>query len=189
MTQLTSVLKALRQLPWVFMLGLMVIVGWGSPAWAQWGTTDLPMIGSPAPTFALPDNSGELRELQDFQGQWVVLYFYPKDFTSGCTIEARRFQTDLPKYQAVNAQIVGISADSVDSHRKFCDSEGLKFPLLSDEAGDVSELYGSWMGDSALRNSFIVDPNGILAAIFPIVNPSRHSADVLTTIKSLQGGT
>lgn len=155
-------------------------------AWAQWGTTNLPQIDHPAPGFTLPDNDGQLRSLDEFQGQWVVLYFYPQDFTSGCTIEARRFQQDLLKYQQINAQILGISADTVESHRRFCDSEGLKFPLLSDVQGTVSEIYGSWIGDMSLRNTFIINPEGILVAAFPIVSPARHSAEVLAHLQDLQ---
>jgi peroxiredoxin Q/BCP len=115
----------------------------------------------------------------------VVLYFYPRDFTSGCTIEARRFQQDLPKFRAMGAQVVGVSADSVDSHRRFCSAEGLQFPLLSDPDGTVSRAYGSWMGDVALRNTFLIDPEGILREIDPIVNPSRHSAEVLAQLQQL----
>lgn len=155
-------------------------------AWAQWGTTDLPQLNQPAPSFTLPDNDGQLRSLDEFQGQWVVLYFYPKDFTSGCTLEARRFQQDLGRFQQLNAQILGISADTVESHKRFCDSEGLKFPLLSDTEGMISEIYGSWMGDIALRNTFIIDPDGILAEVYPIVSPSRHSAQVLARLQELQ---
>ncbi len=156
------------------------------PVWAQWGTTDLPRLNQPAPSFTLPDNQGQLRSLDEFQGQWVVLYFYPKDFTSGCTIEARRFQQNLRQFQQLNAQILGISADSVESHKRFCDSEGLKFPLLSDTKGVISEIYGSWMGDQALRNTFIIDPDGILVEAYPIVSPARHGAQVLARLQELQ---
>ncbi|MDX2270543.1 MAG: peroxiredoxin [Cyanobacteriota bacterium] len=155
-------------------------------AFAQWGTTLLPEVGSLAPVFALPDQEGHLRHLEDFRGEWVVLYFYPKDFTSGCTIEARRFQQDLKQYRALHAQVVGISADSVDSHREFCSAERLQFPLLSDSEGYVSQVYGSWMGDVALRNTFLIDPEGILQAIFPIVYPAQHSSEVLAALKQQQ---
>lgn len=155
----------------------------------QWGTTALPLEGELAPDFALRDDGGQLRHLSDWRGHWVVLYFYPKDFTSGCTIEARRFQTDLPEYLAMDAEIVGISADSVTRHREFCDSEGLKFPLLSDPGGEVSTLYGSWLGEMALRNTFIVDPDGVLQAMYPIVVPAQHSAEVLQELRDLQAAT
>ncbi len=147
----------------------------------------MPSLRQPAPDFTLPTNLGDGQvSLSDYRGKWVVLYFYPKDFTAGCTIEARRFQQDLPKYQAQNAQIIGISADSVDSHTKFCDSEGLKFPLLSDRRGQVSKSYGSWLGVFSLRHTFIIDPQGILQAIFTNVDPTTHSQDVLAKLEELQ---
>ncbi|BDI18879.1 hypothetical protein ANSO36C_46810 [Nostoc cf. commune SO-36] len=106
----------------------------------------LPTINQPAPEFTLPTNTGDGKiSLSDLRGKWLVLYFYPKDFTSGCTIEARRFQQDLPQYLEKNAQIIGVSADDIDSHAQFCDSEGLKFPLLADTDGSVSKAYGSWL--------------------------------------------
>lgn len=158
-----------------------------TPALAQWGTTYLPEVGSPAPTFALPDSDGNLRTLEEFAGKWVVLYFYPKDFTSGCTIEARRFQQQLETFHRQKAEVIGISADTVESHRRFCDAEGLEFPLLADVEGRVSQAYGSWLGDSALRNSFLIDPEGVLQEIFPIVNPSLHVKEVMAALKYWQG--
>ncbi len=152
----------------------------------QWGTTVLPTEGAPAPEFELLDENGQARHLSDWRGEWVVLYFYPKDFTSGCTIEARRFQQDLPKYEEIDAEVIGISADSVSSHREFCDSEGLKFTLLSDPGGEVSTRYGSWLGEMALRNTFIVDPDGVLQTVYPIVTPSMHSKEVLDELAYLQ---
>src|SRR6476469_11043389 len=123
----------------------------------------LPDLNRPAPEFTLPTNTGEgTISLADYRGKWVVVYFYPKDFTSGCTLEARRFQQDLPKYRSKNTQIIGVSADSVDSHAKFCDSEGLKFPLLADVDGKVSKAYGSWIGYVSMRHTSSVDPKGIL---------------------------
>ncbi|MBD2101704.1 peroxiredoxin [Leptolyngbya sp. FACHB-261] len=158
-----------------------------SPALAQWGTTDLPPLDSAAPEFTLPSNAGDGEiGLSDYRGQWLVVYFYPKNFTSGCTLEARRFQKDLPQYRKLNTQILGISADSVSSHTKFCDSEGLTFPLLSDPNGRVSAAYGSWMGDISLRNSFIIDPEGVIREEFVLVNPSSHSSEVLARLKQLQ---
>ncbi|WP_193194158.1 peroxiredoxin [Nostoc sp. MG11] len=147
----------------------------------------LPTINQPAPEFTLPTNTGDGKiSLSDLRGQWVVLYFYPKDFTSGCTIEARRFQQDLPKYLEKKAQIIGVSADDIDSHAKFCDSEGLKFPLLADTDGSVSKAYGSWIGFVSMRHSFIIDPQGILRETFVKVNPTIHSAEVLAQLEKLQ---
>jgi thioredoxin-dependent peroxiredoxin len=146
-----------------------------------------PPLNQPAPAFSLPTNTGSgAIALSDFKGKWVVVYFYPKDFTSGCTLEARRFQQDLPQYLAKNTQILGVSADSVDSHAEFCDSEGLKFPLLADTDGAVSKAYGSWMSFISSRHTFIVDPDGVLRDRFLDVNPSIHSREVLSRLEELQ---
>ncbi|MEL6494252.1 MAG: peroxiredoxin [Cyanobacteria bacterium J06623_7] len=145
-----------------------------------------PEIDLPAPSFVLPTNTGDGEiALEDYQGKWVVLYFYPQDFTSGCTIEARRFQNDLAEYEARNAQILGVSVDDVNSHAEFCDSEGLKFPLLADTNGAVSKAYGSWLGAVSLRHTYLIDPNGILREIFLGVRPSIHSQEVLARLDEL----
>lgn len=146
-----------------------------------------PPLNQPAPEFTLPSNAGDGEiSLSDYRGQWVVVYFYPKDFTSGCTLEARRFQQDLPKYKLRNTQILGISADDVASHTEFCDSEGLRFPLLADIKGTVSKAYGSWLGFVSLRHTYIVDPQGVLRAEFTGVNPAIHSTEVLAKLDELQ---
>ncbi|MEM9508506.1 MAG: peroxiredoxin [Cyanobacteria bacterium P01_E01_bin.35] len=145
-----------------------------------------PALDEPAPEFVLPTNTGDGEiSLEDFRGTWVVLYFYPKDFTSGCTLEARRFQQDLAEYQSRNVQILGVSVDDVDSHAEFCDSEGLKFPLLADTDGNVSKAYGSWLGAMSLRHTYIIDPQGILRATFLGVRPSIHSQEVLARLDEL----
>jgi thioredoxin-dependent peroxiredoxin len=150
------------------------------------GGASLP-LNQAAPAFTLPTNTGEgTVSLADYRGKWVVVYFYPKDFTSGCTLEARRFQQDLPKYGDRNTQILGISVDSVASHAEFCDSEGLKFPLLADTDGSVSKAYGSWMGVVALRHTYVIDPDGILRVTFTGVNPAIHSTEVLAKLNELQ---
>lgn len=155
------------------------------PALAMGGK--LPNINQLAPEFTLPTNTGDGEvSLSDFRGKWVVLYFYPQDFTAGCTLEARRFQQDLPKYLNKNTQIIGVSADSVDSHAQFCDSEGLKFPLLADTTGAVSKAYGSWMGVVSMRHSFLIDPQGVLRETFVKINPVVHSTEVMTRLDELQ---
>lgn len=159
-----------------------------SPApnvWAMGGKQ--PLVGEPAPEFVLSTNTedGEI-SLKDYRGQWVVLYFYPKDFTSGCTLEAKRFQQDFPEYQARNVQILGVSTDDVDSHAEFCDSEGLKFPLLADTSGEVSKAYGSWLGYVSLRHTYLIDPQGILQETFLGVRPSIHSQEVLARLDELK---
>lgn len=147
----------------------------------------LPPLNQSAPEFTLPTNTGDGEvSLSDYRGKWVVLYFYPKDFTSGCTLEARRFQQDLPKYIDKNVQILGVSADDVDSHAEFCESEGLKFPLLADTNGKVSKAYGSWIGFVSMRHTFIIDPEGTLRETFLDVRPAIHSQEVLARLDELQ---
>jgi peroxiredoxin Q/BCP len=146
-----------------------------------------PPIGKAAPAFTLPTNTGDgTIALKDYLGKWVVLYFYPKDFTNGCTIEARRFQQDLSKYEARGAQIVGVSADDVNSHAEFCTAEGLKFPLLADVDGSVSKAYGAWLGVVSLRHTYLIDPKGVLRSTFLGVNPNTHSGEVLARLDELK---
>jgi thioredoxin-dependent peroxiredoxin len=146
-----------------------------------------PPIDQPAPAFTLPTNSGDGQaSLADYAGQWVVLYFYPRDFTSGCTLEAQRFQRDLAEYQARNAQVIGVSADDVESHAEFCDAEALAFPLLSDTDGQVSRAYGSWMKPMSMRHSYLIDPDGILRERFLGVRPAIHSQEVLARLDELR---
>jgi peroxiredoxin Q/BCP len=146
-----------------------------------------PPLNQPAPEFTLPTNTGDGEvSLLDYRGKWVVLYFYPKDFTSGCTLEARRFQQDLQKYTERNVQILGVSADDVESHAEFCDSEGLKFPLLADTDGEISKAYGSWLGSVSLRHTYIIDPEGNLREIYIGVRPAIHSTEVLARLDELQ---
>jgi thioredoxin-dependent peroxiredoxin len=180
----TNLAKILRSLGIGISL-VVLILGFNSPAYALGG--NLPDLNVAAPSFNLPTNTGSKNiSLSDLRGKWSVVYFYPKDFTSGCTIEAKRFQQDLPKYLAQNSQIVGISADSVDSHAEFCESEGLTFPLLADTDGSVSRQYGSWIGYLSARHTFIIDPEGILRDRFVKVNPGTHSQEVLARLKQLQ---
>jgi len=155
------------------------------PAHAMGGTQ--PTIDQPAPTFTLPSNieEGDV-SLSDYLGQWVVLYFYPRDFTPGCTLEAQRFQRDLPAYQARNAQVIGVSADDVDSHAEFCDAESLVFPLLSDPDGSVSKAYGSWMKPMSMRHTYLIDPDGTLKERFLGVRPAIHSQEVLARLDEFQ---
>lgn len=172
-----------------FVLGLVFSLVVTAPtAFALGG--DSPPLDQPAPTFTLPSNTGDGEvSLSDYRGKWVVLYFYPQDFTPGCTVEAQRFQQDLPKYIERNTQILGVSVDSVDSHAEFCDSEGLKFPLLADEDGSVSKAYGSWMSYFSLRHTYLIDPDGILRERYVKVRPIIHSEEVLARLDELQAAT
>jgi len=180
-----TLFKSLLKSLWVGCLALLMLIGTIAPATAL-GGEQLP-LNQPAPAFTLPSNSGNgTISLADYRGQWVVLYFYPKDFTSGCTVEARRFQQDLPKYLQRNTQVLGVSVDDVESHAEFCDSEGLRFPLLADVKGRVSKTYGSWLGGRSLRHTYLIDPDGTLRERFLGVNPTIHSAEVLAKLDELQ---
>jgi len=149
-----------------------------------------PAVGSVAPEFTLTTNEGNRASLKDFRGSWVVLYFYPKDFTSGCTLQAHNFQTDLEKYKAAKAVILGVSVDSSESHASFCQKEGLTFKLLSDTDTKVSDAYGSLMEYNGMklsaRNTFIIDPQGKVAKVFLKVKPTGHSEEVLAALAELQ---
>ncbi|HEY9689176.1 MAG TPA: peroxiredoxin [Coleofasciculaceae cyanobacterium] len=171
-----------------WLAGAIALVLWlVAPAPAQALGGPQPALNAPAPDFTLPSTSGDgTLSLHDYRGQWVVLYFYPKDFTSGCTIEARRFQQDLPQYLERHAQILGVSADDVDSHAEFCDAEGLRFPLLADTDGAVSRAYGSWMNPMSMRHTYLIDPAGVLRDRFLKVRPIVHSAEVLERLDELQ---
>jgi peroxiredoxin Q/BCP len=154
-------------------------------------TVGPPEIGSTAPGFSLMNQEGEAVSLSDYRGKWVVLYFYPKDFSAGCTLQAVNFQRDMAKYERMNAEILGVSVDSVESHQSFCDQESLSFDLLSDTDASVSERYGSVMEyDGAVysaRNTFIIDPEGKVAEVFMKVQPVVHSNEVLRALSELQG--
>src|SRR5436190_14219546 len=145
-----------------------------------------PQVGAVAPAVALPSNDGRQISLNDYKGKWVVLYFYPKDFTSGCTLEAHNFQRDLAKYDAAKVAILGVSVDTADSHKEFCAKEGLNFKLLSDPDAKVSEQYGSVMeyngAKLSARNTFIIDPQGKIAKVFEKVKPAGHSDEVLAAL-------
>ena len=150
----------------------------------------MPSVGSDAPQFTLPSQDGSPVSLKDFHGKWVVLYFYPKDFTSGCTLEAHNFQRDLAKYEQTGAVILGVSVDSADSHKGFCAKEGLTFTLLSDPDAKVTAAYGSAMeykgSKLAARNTFLIDPEGKIAKVYTQVDPAGHSDEVLAALGGLQ---
>ncbi|MGA7930286.1 MAG: peroxiredoxin [Candidatus Sulfotelmatobacter sp.] len=149
-----------------------------------------PAVGTQAPAFSLPNQEGAQVSLDQFKGKWVVLYFYPKDFTSGCTLEAHNFQRDIDKYTEKNAVIVGVSVDDVDSHKSFCAKEGLNFKLLADSSHVVVQKYGSIMEYNgmtlAARNTFLIDPTGVIRKVYIKVGPQGHSEEVLADLQQLQ---
>ena len=148
-----------------------------------------PATGQAAPDFSLPSMEGGLISLKDYKGKWVVLYFYPKDFTSGCTLEAHNFERDLTKYQSQNAVILGVSADTVQSHKDFCTKEGLNFKLLADPELKTISLYGSARENNgakmAARNTFLIDPDGKIARVYIAVKPAGHSEEILNDLAVL----
>ena len=161
-----------------------------SEAKPQMHTENQPAVGQLAPNFSLPSGDGSTVSLKDFKGKWVVLYFYPKDFTSGCTVEARNFQRDLSKYQSEGAVILGVSVDTPQSHKDFCAKEGLNFKLLADPDTKTVTAYRSVMdyqgAKMAARNTFLIDPQGKIAKIYTAVNPAAHSDQVLKDLAELK---
>ena len=153
------------------------------------GSNAAPAPGSAAPDFTLSSQEGTSVSLKDYRGKWVVLYFYPKDQTPGCTREAHNFQVDQSKYDQRNSVILGVSVDSVDSHKKFCAKEGLNFKLLADKDGNVSREYGSLtnlgVAKFAARHTFLIDPSGKVAKTYTSVDPGRHSEEVLAALDQL----
>lgn len=146
---------------------------------------DMPQVGQKAPDFTLPSQDGSKLGLHNFKGKWIVLYFYPKDNTPGCTIEAHNFQQDLPKYEAHDAVIVGVSVDNTASHQDFCAKQGLTFKLLSDTDKKVVEEYGSLSpAGMASRNTFLIDPKGNIVKVWTGVKPAAHSQEVLEALNS-----
>ena len=151
----------------------------------------LPAVGSTAPGFSLRDQNEKLWRLEDLRGRWVVLYFYPKDDTPGCTEEACQFRDDLAALGALDAQIIGVSVDDSVSHAAFAKKNSLQFPLLADPGGRVADSYGAlsdWvLVKMAKRYTFLIDPQGRLAKSYLKVDTSRHSAEIIDDLKRLTG--
>jgi len=167
-------------------LGIVAACGVGVRVHAA----DILQVGATAPPFSLPSQEDASVSLTQYKGKWVVLYFYPKDMTTGCTIEAHNFQRDLPKYDALNAVVLGVSLDTVESHKTFCTKDSLTFKLLADPDHMVIDAYGvplSTRGDSkfAARDTFLISPAGKIAKVWTGVDPNTHSDDVLGAIAGM----
>jgi peroxiredoxin Q/BCP len=148
---------------------------------------EIPQAGQKAPKVDLPSQDGSKVRLSDFHGKWVVLYFYPKDNTPGCTIEAHNFQRDLAKFQEKNAVILGVSVDSTESHQDFCTKQSLTFKLLADTEKKVTTEYGSLRENGmAQRNTFLIDPHGKIAKVWTGVKPQEHSEEILAALSELE---
>ncbi|MCS7067377.1 MAG: thioredoxin-dependent thiol peroxidase [Meiothermus sp.] len=154
----------------------------------------MPNVGDPAPNFSLPDQEGNTHTLSNYRGRWVVLYFYPKDDTPGCTKEACNFRDEKGRLEELGAVVFGVSADPVESHRKFHGKYGLNFPLLSDPDQKTIRAYGAWglkrfMGkeyEGVLRQTFLIDPEGRVAKIWETVRPDEHALEVADALVELK---
>jgi peroxiredoxin Q/BCP len=150
-------------------------------------------IGELAPQFCLPKHGGDQVCLKDLKGRWVVLYFYPKDLTQGCTLEALDFTAAKKNFEKLGAEILGVSADSLDSHRRFREKNNLTITLLSDEEKKTLEAYGAWQikkmygreFKGVIRSTFLIDPKGIVVFTWPKVKVANHVNEVLTKLKEL----
>jgi peroxiredoxin Q/BCP len=151
---------------------------------------DGPALGAVAPAFKLQDQNGKWQELKDYRGKWVALYFYPKDQTPGCTTQACEFRDNIFAFREVDAQILGISVDDVESHKKFAAKHGLPFPILADSTKETAKKYGvlkSYFGmELAKRDTFLIDPEGRIVKRYVEVDPKGHSQIVLKDIKALK---
>lgn len=156
----------------------------------------MPDVGAPAPAFTLPDQDGKPVSLADFEGKWVVLYFYPKDDTPGCTKEACSFRDNFAALQEKGAVVLGVSGDGAASHRKFAEKYSLPFPLLSDETHDVMRAYGAWgtksmygkQFEGVIRSTVVIDPQGKVAKTWPKVKADGHGKEVLDWLEAHAGG-
>lgn len=171
-------------------VALMALVALLGAGYAGLHASDKPPSpGTAAPDFTLSSQEGTPVSLHDYRGKWVVLYFYPKDNTSGCTIEAHNFQRDIAKYEQRHAVIVGVSVDSPDSHKDFCAKQGLTFKLAADTGKEVSRQYGSLSNllgfKISARNTFLIDPEGKIARVWEGVSPGKHSEEVLAALGQL----
>jgi len=169
--------------------GLLVLLVAGGYTLLK-GGSNTPAIGSPAPDFTLNSQDRQPVTLSALRGQWVVLYFYPKDFTSGCTVEAHNFQRDLSEYQKRNAVVLGVSVQDEATHKRFCAKEGLNFKLLADRENEVSKAYGSLinLGIARLssRHTFLIDSDGVIRNIWLDVNVRKHSEEILRALDEFQ---
>ncbi|HEY4697085.1 MAG TPA: peroxiredoxin [Gallionella sp.] len=153
---------------------------------------ELPEVGKPAPDFNLPDQNGKLHVLKDYRGKWLVLYFYPRDDTPGCTQEACAFRDDLQQITALGAQVVGVSVDDSSSHAEFAKKYHLPFPLLADQTTETAARYGALMNlvfvKVARRYTFLIDPQGNVGKIYLSVETSRHSKEIIEDLQKLTAG-
>ena len=188
-------MKIRRTIPFLFLAVALLALAYTAvhvPTLQADDAAVIPAVGTAAPGFTLNSQDGTPINLADYRGKWVVLYFYPKDMSPGCTVEAHGFQNDLDKYQQMSAVVLGVSMDTVDSHKQFCAKDGLNFKLLADVDHSVSAKYASTMMFGTMtvsaRNTFVIDPKGNVVWEKVKVNPQGHSAEVLAALADLQKG-
>lgn len=157
---------------------------------AGFARAESPKAGEPAPDFRLADQNGKVHTLADYRGKWLVLYFYPKDDTPGCTEQACKFRDDLHQLTALGAQVVGVSVDDTASHVQFAKKYSLPFPLLADTQAEVARRYGSLRNFGivkfAKRNTFLIDPEGRIAKVYLSASTSRNSVEIIEDLKKLK---
>jgi len=168
-----------------FLIGVALLL-WRVTAYAN---NNLPKAGEPAPGFTLPDQNGKLRAADEFRGKWLVLYFYPRDDTPGCTEQAARFRDAMRDFEALGAAVCGVSVDDSESHAAFARKYNLPFALLADRNGETATRYGSLLNlgivKFAKRNTFLIDPQGRVAQVYLGVNPARNTQDVTADLKRM----
>ena len=175
---------------WLILLGLLAAFGWFMASQLV-RAGEVPKVGEAAPDFNLPDQNSQMRTLKEFSGKWLVLYFYPKNDTPGCTKEACSFRDDLHHLTALGAQVVGVSVDDSSSHAEFAKKYNLPFPLLADTQAEVAKRYGVLMNlifrKVAKRYTFLIDPQGKISKVYDKVDTSRHSTEIIVDLKQLTG--
>ncbi len=171
----------------LMLVALLLMVTIGYPSLSRAGNTI--KTGDKAPDFNLPDAKGTMHQLADYSKQWLVLYFYPKDDTPGCTKQACQFRDDLHKFEKLGAKVVGVSVDDSLSHAEFAKKYNLPFPLLSDKDGLVANKYGAltnlWLVKIAKRYTFLIDPQSNIAKVYLNVDTSRHSQEIIDDLEKL----
>ncbi len=182
-------MRASRWIAQGFATGLIFLLAISPVAAAA---ADLASVGAAAPDFTLPSQENTPVSLSSFKGKWVVLYFYPKDQTSGCSLEAHNFQRDLPKYESLNAVVLGVSLDTVESHKTWCTKDGFSFKMLADPEHKVVDAYGVPLmtrgGNSyATRDTFLISPEGKIVKEWEVKDIANHSAEVLAAIQAMKG--
>lgn len=174
----------------VLLFLLSLIVGIAAPTFADEAASNLPQVGQVAPDFRLQDQNGHWHTPADHKGRWLVMYFYPKDFTGGCTTQVCTFRDDIAKLRKAGADVVGVSLDNVQSHQAFAEKYHVPFPLLSDATHKVASTYGVLTSQGSMqyakRTTFLIDPQGKIAKVYQDVDPEKNSSQVLADLATLK---